>query len=494
MREALYRKHRPTKLSEVFGQKHITTTLTNALVKKSISHGYLFSGPRGVGKTSVARILAHQVNNFNYGDVNAKLDIIEIDAASNRKIDEIRELRDKINLAPVTGNYKVYIIDEVHMLTREAFNALLKTLEEPPKHVIFILATTELLKVPETIISRTQHFSFKAISNEELVKHLKHLVKVEKHQYDESALELIANHSDGSFRDGISILDQLSNEPKITIEAVESLLGVPSQEIILNIIKSILEGDLNSILNALDTAVKSGIDSKRLCVSLVDAIKNRIFKSNSLELINLARSILDASNSSEPFRELELILIDFSLQKSNLTKNIDVEIKEKTPVPEPANITNKPFPPNQKEKTNTQTKNTENTANNSIKISADLKPFNANDIWSSLLASLKLKYNTLYSVARMAKVDYQNEEYLLTVDYPFHQRRLLAEKNATILRQYFHEITGKPIKYQVLLNSNNSKNNSVNKLNSKSIIEPSNDIPNLNNVTNIFGGGELLET
>lgn len=494
MREALYRKHRPTKLSEVFGQKHITTTLTNALAKKSISHGYLFSGPRGVGKTSVARILAHQVNDFSYGDVNAKLDIIEIDAASNRKIDEIRELRDKINLAPVAGNYKVYIIDEVHMLTREAFNALLKTLEEPPKHVIFILATTELFKVPETIISRTQHFNFKAISNEELIKHLQNLAKVEKQQYDESALELIANHSGGSFRDGISILDQLSNEPKITIEAVESLLGVPSQEIVQKILQSILVGDLKSTLNALDTAIKSGIDSKRLCISLVDVIKDQIFKSNLLELIDLAKSILDASDTSEPFRELELILIDFCLQKSNLTKNTDVETEETTRIPEKATKTYKSLPPNQKEKIDSEFKNSTKTDNKSLKIIANLKPFNANDAWASLLASLKLKYNTLYSVARMAKVDYQNEEYLLTVEYPFHQRRLQAEKNATIIRQYFHEITGKPIKYQVLLNSNNSKKNSANNINPKSIIEPSDDNHSLSNVTNIFGGGELLET
>src|ERR1035438_8208803 len=160
MSTSLYRKYRPKSLSEVAGQEHITKTLEKALKKGQISHAYLFTGPRGVGKTSVARILAHDINNLKYIDDSQDIDIIEIDAASNRRIDEIRELREMAYMAPVGAKYKVYIIDEVHMLTKEAFNALLKILEEPPAHVIFILATTESHKLPETIISRTQRFSF----------------------------------------------------------------------------------------------------------------------------------------------------------------------------------------------------------------------------------------------------------------------------------------------------------------------------------------------
>jgi DNA polymerase-3 subunit gamma/tau len=155
MGQALYRKYRSKTLSEVIGQEHITATLANALKTGKISHAYLFTGPRGVGKTSIARILAHEINQLPYTDDSMHLDIIEIDAASNRRIDEIRDLRDKVNIAPTSAKFKVYIIDEVHMLTKEAFNALLKTLEEPPKHVVFILATTEIHKLPETIISRT---------------------------------------------------------------------------------------------------------------------------------------------------------------------------------------------------------------------------------------------------------------------------------------------------------------------------------------------------
>src|SRR6201996_9324428 len=171
MGQALYRKYRPRSLDQVAGQAHITKTLKNALDKGAISHAYLFTGPRGVGKTSIARILAHEINGLPYTDDSMHLDIIEIDAASNRRIDEIRDLRDRVSIAPTTAKYKVYIIDEVHMLTKEAFNALLKTLEEPPEHVVFILATTEVHKLPETIISRTQRFTFKPVPLEQVSAH-----------------------------------------------------------------------------------------------------------------------------------------------------------------------------------------------------------------------------------------------------------------------------------------------------------------------------------
>src|SRR5581483_11786503 len=180
MAQALYRKYRSRSFDEVVGQEHIVQTLKNAVKSGRISHAYLFSGPHGVGKTSVARILAHEVNNLSYADDDIHLDIIEIDAASNRRIDEIRELRDRVHIAPTAAKYKVYIIDEVHMLTREAFNALLKTLEEPPAHCIFILATTEAHKLPETIVSRTQRFNFKAIDKLTATDYLKEIAAKEK--------------------------------------------------------------------------------------------------------------------------------------------------------------------------------------------------------------------------------------------------------------------------------------------------------------------------
>src|SRR6266568_5045229 len=198
MGQALYRTYRPLKLSEVVGQEHVTTALMHTLKAGTLSHAYLFTGPRGVGKTSIARILAHEINGLPYDDERLHLDIIEIDAASNRRIDEIRDLRDKVHIAPTSAKYKVYIIDEVHMLSKAAFNALLKTLEEPPAHAVFILATTEAHKLPATIISRTQRYLFRPIDPAVAVKHLRHIAKEEKIDVTDDALELLAAHGDGS--------------------------------------------------------------------------------------------------------------------------------------------------------------------------------------------------------------------------------------------------------------------------------------------------------
>jgi DNA polymerase-3 subunit gamma/tau len=192
MGKALYRKYRSKSLDEIVGQEHITDTLSKALKTGRISHAYLFTGPRGVGKTSIARIWAHEINNLPYTDDSSHMDIIEIDAASNRRIDEIRELRDKVYIAPTSAKYKVYIIDEVHMLTKEAFNALLKTLEEPPAHVVFILATTDAHKLPETIVSRTQRYSFKPVETAKVAAHLRTIADAEKIQVDDAALTLLA--------------------------------------------------------------------------------------------------------------------------------------------------------------------------------------------------------------------------------------------------------------------------------------------------------------
>ena len=207
----LYRKYRPQKLEEIVAQTPIIATLSAALDKGVLGHALLLTGPRGVGKTSLARILAHQLNKIEYKLDETPLDIIEIDAASNGRIEEVRDLREKTKLMPISLKYKVYIIDEVHMLTTESFNALLKTLEEPPEHIVFILATTEIHKVPATIISRCQRFSFKSIPLEQLQSHLAMIAQSEKIKIDAAALKLLAEHAQGSLRDALSLLDQLAS-------------------------------------------------------------------------------------------------------------------------------------------------------------------------------------------------------------------------------------------------------------------------------------------
>ena len=218
--KSLYRRYRPLSLTDVVGQDQVIKPLTKSLETGKISHAYLFIGPRGTGKTSVARIFAHAVNEFPYEIEDDYVDIIEIDGASNRGIDNIRELREKAAIAPTEGKYKIYIIDEVHMLTNEAFNALLKTLEEPPRHVIFIMATTDAYKVPVTITSRAQTFTFTLADANTMLEFLKNVAKQEKIKIDEAALKIIVDRGGGSFRDSLSLLDQIStlSDKQITKE------------------------------------------------------------------------------------------------------------------------------------------------------------------------------------------------------------------------------------------------------------------------------------
>ena len=227
MGKALYRKYRSRSLSEIVGQPHITAILERAIANGTTAHAYLLTGPRGVGKTSIARILAHEINRLPYRDESTHLDIIEIDAASNNSVEDIRDLREKVQIAPVSAPKKIYIIDEVHMLSKSAFNALLKTLEEPPEHAVFILATTDADKLPATILSRVQRFNFRTISQDEVAAHLRTIADAEQISIDDDALQLIARYGQGSFRDSISLLDQMRNlsSEKITAAMVEDSLG-----------------------------------------------------------------------------------------------------------------------------------------------------------------------------------------------------------------------------------------------------------------------------
>ena len=301
---ALYRKYRSKSLDEIVGQSHITDMLRRSIDSGNIAHAYLLTGPKGVGKTSIARILAHEINKLPYDDESTHLDIIEIDAASNNSVEDIRDLRERVQLAPVSAAKKVYIIDEVHMLSKSAFNALLKTLEEPPEHVVFILATTDVEKLPATIVSRTQRFNFRMISVEDAVIHLTNIAKIEKIAADEDALRLIAEHSGGSFRDSISMLDQLQNADvgKITIETVERVMGLAPRDSIDALLKAYQTHDIATVVTRLNQFERQGTASSTLTRQLISSINVRVV--NEPELLTLLDALLDTTRSAWPYVKL----------------------------------------------------------------------------------------------------------------------------------------------------------------------------------------------
>lgn len=315
----LYRKYRPKNFNEVLGQDHIVGILKNAAKSNRIAHAYLFAGPRGTGKTSVARILAKEAG-------CSDVDLTEIDAASSRGIDEIRALKEAVRFSPLQGNVKVYIIDEVHMLTKEAFNALLKTLEEPPPHVIFVLATTELDKVPETIVSRCQNFSFRKIPETILREAILSIAKKEGAEIDDESAGLIALFADGSFRDAQGVLDQLISlgEKKITGEIVRQFLSVPPRKMVENFITAMFERNAEKGLEAIQQAVNKNIDIKifsklvlrdvrgALLLRLAPAMKDRLKEMHGEREFEFINRVKDAAKKGEIEGALKILLDSYN--------------------------------------------------------------------------------------------------------------------------------------------------------------------------------------
>ena len=302
MAQALYRKWRPQTWDETVGQDHVVQTLRNAVRGGHVAHAYLFSGPRGTGKTTTARILAKAVNCLAESPSDRPcnacahcvavnegrfLDLIEIDAASNTSVEDVRDLRDKINFAPNQGKYKVYIVDEVHMLSTAAFNALLKTLEEPPAHAIFVLATTEVHKVPATVLSRCQRHEFRRIPLNEIVKQLAHLVDSEGLTIDPEALQLIGRQATGSMRDAISLLDQLtSTGAHVDLAMAEEVLGTATSEAVRQLVQAAIDREAAAGLTLITQALDGGADPRQLARQVVDYLRGLLLmKMDGGELI-----------------------------------------------------------------------------------------------------------------------------------------------------------------------------------------------------------------
>lgn len=458
MGEALYRKYRSRGLDEVVGQQHITNTLKNALKNGNISHSYLFTGPRGVGKTSVARIWAREINSLSYSESINHLDIIEIDAASNRRIDEIRDLRDKVQLVPSSAKYKVYIIDEVHMLTKEAFNALLKTLEEPPKHAVFILATTEAHKLPETIVSRTQRFTFKPIEENIAIEHLRFIATKENIKIDDPSLKIIAQHGDGSFRDSIGFLDQISSSTnsQISITSTEELLGIVPSDIIEELCLAIMNGNNDSISTLLSQLSSNNSTPQQIAKQLNSNLRKKISLGVNLSkgVFQLMDDLINVPASHDPDTSLMLALLKPTSEGFVHT------------------ATNK------------------NDTINYIEPALSISPIQSEstEMWPKVLAEIKKNYNTLYSVLRMAKPSIGKNTINLEFNFGFHQKRINEMKNQKIINDIVHKLTGNDFMITTTVVAQNKLASPIKKdltLSKKSEVQ---------NISNIFGSAEVLES
>ena len=485
---SLYRKYRPQSFDDLIGQDHVAKTLARAAREDKIVHSYLFSGPRGTGKTTVARILAKAVNcEAKEGKkpcgkcvacrtiaAGKSIDILEIDAASNRGIDEIRELRDKVRFAPTVNRYKVYIIDEVHMLTKEAFNALLKTLEEPPPHAIFILATTEGHKVLPTIISRCQRYDFRRATLRSALELVEKVARAEKISADREALALIARAADGAYRDSLTLLGQIAAdyEGSITVEDVRAKLGLIADPLIWQLIGQLLAYDKTPALTTLNKLSDQGIDWKYLTTNLLERCRQLLFyiiapravaadltdedvkrlaklasltqESEIVALINvLLRAERELKTATLPDVPIVAAMVEFLNRGDSNTIS-----KSKFP------ISNQIQNPNNKEKNNnvseaqlaseTLVPKTKNPIPKSQDL-ADESPLEQM-IWQEIIALVKVKNTTLAGVLNQSHAQLTGDELVIEVPYPFWEEKVKAAKSAQLIGEAAGQVLKKKVK------------------------------------------------
>ncbi|MBI2086015.1 DNA polymerase III subunit gamma/tau [Candidatus Daviesbacteria bacterium] len=489
---AFYLKYRPQTLGELVGQEAVRKTLLSSFQNSKLSHAYLFVGPRGTGKTSTARILAKMVNCEGKGESGkgevpcnqcsicvsitdgSNLDLIEIDAASNRGIEDIRSLRDKIKLAPSSCKKKVYIIDEVHMLTPEAFNALLKTLEEPPSHVLFILATTEVTKIPQTILSRAQKLDFKLATSSELLEALERIVKKEDIDIDQEALKALVKKSDGSFRDGVKLLDQVASiGEKITTSFIEENLKSSQFESILSLIQAFKDKNAAEGLLNISKQLESGVDAKQLILSLMDTFRSLVFIKN-----NVGEQLVKNGLIEDKYQQLVKISEDLSI--SDLTESLNalqnaLEKLKFASIPSlplelavveicGEQLSHKTIDDGKLkiviEDSKIEDRKVINLQSSIVKDSSSIiyDQSSSNDIqklkekWTFVLETIRPYNFSLEALLRNVIIkDCTSNAVIMEVPYSFHQRILESPKNRDLLESIFSDILGRSIKASTVL-------------------------------------------
>ena len=507
--QTLYRKWRPQTFEDIIGQKHIAQTLINAISLNRISHAYIFSGPRGVGKTTTARILAKSLNCENGPTPypcnkcerciritnGYSMDVIEIDGASNNGVDSIRELRNKVNFAPAEGKYRIYIIDEVHMLSTGAFNALLKTLEEPPLHVIFIFATTDPYKIPGTILSRCQWFNFRRISLEDIVAKLKTIAEDEKLNVDDKTLNIIARSSTGSMRDAESALDQIIAYcgKEITSQGVKEVLGIIEEEVFFEFIEAIIKNDTLKGIEIINRVSDLGEDASQFIKNLMEYVHNlslakvcqkeilnlkgiftedkeRLLKqSKTIQLekvFNMVNYLAEAEKkmryTRHPWILLEMLVLKFTAGENYSLKEVKEEKDEyslgfsaKKDVSESGRKsveTREEVPPKKKIQDKVKTEE-----NSSIQTKEAVIDLDFNQAWSTILSKIKETKISVYSfIIANNLITIENNKLIIGFDkkHTFHKENLEKQNNKILLQDLIKEETGRLFTIEYITNDN----------------------------------------
>lgn len=529
----LARKWRPKTFEEVVGQEHITKTLEGAIKQNRVSHAYLFTGPRGIGKTTTARLLAKALNcekgptpvpcnkctNCEEIAIGSSLDVLEIDGASNRGIDEVRDLREKVKFAPANSRHKVYIIDEVHMLTTEAFNALLKTLEEPPPHVIFILATTAPFKLPLTILSRCQRFDFRRIKSKDIAKKLAEIVKDEGLEIEEDILFQIAQASEGSMRDGISVLDQLISlgGKKVTQEDLQAILGIVPQKTFFELTKALVENNTKEALNILAQIINQGYDLSHFATDLLEHFRNLLMLKINEEVVDLSKDLRErlkefkekfdqdrllrmveiVSQAREEMKRSERARLILEMAVVKLTKleptvSVDEILRKIESIEERLGIT-----PAQEELPIEEVSEEESPAEKKKNEVSYLELGGIKDAWGEVIREIK-KDSAVTGAFLMEGEPIALKNDLLTIgfneDFKFHKEQIEEKENKELIQKALNKVFGKEFTIECrLTNTPREKPEAVAQketvMSEEEFIE---EEPVVKEVLDIFGG-EILE-